>query len=267
MDSNATDIALAGALAEIGDLGQGTLASLQIHKKGLTRGKVGSQTTYDDDFVHTLIWTGFHYQALVKRSHKKLHVLWASGTFVTDLLQATRQLGHEEVTVQDAASAIQEINEGFIKIMAGTDPEDLEGGAPAPPPREEWDATGEPLLRKPVWEPLKVDGHIVKGTKVYIGDSAESGIPQGTVYIDGVKLGEKILAPAPNGYWTPKQKAKTVVKDLIRAKLPCGLYVRYCLSPANLLVIKVGAEASEHSRAGGIQIDPEAIRSLFKIAA
>ena len=55
-------------------------------------------------------------------------------------------------------------------------------------------------------------------------------------------------------------------RDVLEDMLPRGLYVRYALEPARVQKIKVGREASEAAVAAGVPIDPESIRSLFKIA-
>jgi len=114
-----------------------------------------------------------------------------------------------------------------------------------------------------------VDGTTVNGAKVYVGagNLMDPRAPlTGTIYIDGVKLGEKVLQPAPNGDWKAKHKPKTVVKNILRSWLPVGLYARYSLEKEGLLSIKVGSDASDHAKAEGVPVDPEAIRSLFKIA-
>jgi len=88
----------------------------------------------------------------------------------------------------------------------------------------------------------------------------------GTLYLSGVKLGEVVLKEAPNGHWRADHKPKTVVKQILRDMLPIGRYVRYCLDPDSLISFKVGKEASFSAKRGGVVIDPEAVRSLFKIA-
>lgn len=232
-------------LSEIGDLGQGTLASLIIRKKGVRREGV----LYDNSKVHVLMWTGFHYRALVGRAYNRLHVFWNSGTFLQSLLTAVRQAGHSEVTLQDVSEAVQETNEAFLKVLNG------DGGIEIP---------------SSIWKPLEVNGITVKGAKVYIGRTRKTrgpfpeGPENGMIYLDGVKLGEKILEPAP--HWKPTQQAKTAAKDILKSWLPNGLYVRYCLNPNCLEELKVGKAASETAKAASIFIEPEAVRGLFKIA-
>jgi hypothetical protein len=258
--TNADNPKLASVLTEIGDLGQGTLTSLVLRKKGCVHGRGNTKLTYDDDFVQVLLWTGFHYQALIERSHQKLQALWSQGNLIHTLIQATVDAGRTDVTVQDAAEAVQETNDAYLRVLS-------EGHFS--------DSSESPTLPRegdfsPVWEPLKVNDQLVRGAKVYVGQGnpADPRSPKkGTIYIDGAKLGEKVLEPAPNGHWIAKQHPKTVAKDILRSWLPSGLYVRYCLDPESLLIVKVGAAAAQHAKEGKLMIDPEAIRSLFKVAA
>lgn len=260
--TNTENTRMAGILSEVGNVGQGTLISLMVRKKGCTRGPASKRVIYGDDFVHVLLWTGFHYAALVQRSHKKLHELWGKGNFVSTLLAEVHKTGYMEATVKDSAEAIQETDEALLKVINGVlnQPED-DSGTDVPEIAED-----DP---KPVWEPLKVDGVTVLGAKVYIGegdkDNPRAPVP-GMIYLDGVKLGEKVLTPAANGPWKPKKKAKTVAKDILRSWLPVGLYARYCLNPEQTLSVAVGQKASNLAKESGVQVDPEAIRSLFKIA-
>lgn len=252
MTTNALDPRTASTLAEIGSLDQGTLVSLTIHKKGTQRGPKGAKVVYGDDFVHTLIWSGFEYKALVERSLKKLTALEDEGTLITSLTQEVIDSGCVDVTVQDTCAAIQELKESFKRVVEEPDgPKDTTQDDPN------------------VWEPLTVEGVKVRGSKVYVGngdDSNPRAPKKGTVYIDGVKLGEKVLTPAANGPWETRSKPKTLVKNLLRRKLPVGRYVRYALEPDRLLGTKVGAAASESALDAGLPINPEAIRQLFKIA-
>ncbi len=251
MNTNANDVTLATNIftSMKDDMENGTLASIVIRKKGSNRGRADNKTIYGDDLVHVLIWTGFRYSSLVERSFKKLHQLWGKGNLFHTLLQAVQDAGYPEATISDVAFAVSETDDAFIKVIRS----DALGNA------------GIQDIENPVWEPLKVDGTIIPGAKVYVGGSVGDS-RTGTIYIDGVKIGEKILEPAKNGQWLPKQKPKTVAKDILRSWLPVGLYTRYALEMDKVQAIKVGAEASAHAKAAGVPVDPDAIRSLFKIA-
>jgi len=255
MNTNATHAGIAGVLAELGDSGQGNLASFVVRKKGVERGPAGAKKVYDDDFVHVLVWTGFQYQALVERSSRKLDEMIAKNPrFIQDLARAVIDAGAADATIQDAAEALQEIQAHFRHI--------LDGGTAGPDDGDKTDG-----LPDSVWEPLKADGVAVKGAKVYVGpprpDDPRAPKP-GSVYLDGVKLGEKVVEGSD--HWDTKQKPKTVAKATIRSWLPVGLYVRYALGPDALPDLKVGKEASESAKTASVVVDPDKIRLLFKIA-
>jgi len=265
IQANTGDIKMAEVLSEIGDLDQGTLVSVQLKKKGVQRGPATARVIYDDDFVHVLLWSGFHYQALVERSFKKLHQLWGAGDLAKKLIKAVQDAGHLGVTVGDVMSAIQEIEESLLKVIkSGQKVEDGNGES------SRAEDTGEVEdSPKSVWTPLEVGGRIIRGAKVYNGDGdlTNPRAPiKGTVYIDGVKLGEKLLTPAKNGSWKANQKPKTVAKNILRGWLPIGLYVRYSLEPERLLSVKVGEAAGDFAKEESVPVDPHAVRSLFKIA-
>lgn len=246
MTTNATDQTLAENLSSISTdglgVGQGTMVSIVLRKKGTSVGT----TTYGDDTVHVLVWTGFHYKALVERSLKKLDQLWESGTLFRDLLKEAIDHGVYDATIEDVSLAVQELRDSLHKVANGTDYEDDKN-------------------RTSVWEPLVVNGEPVLGAKVYKGSSPT--IDKGTIYIDGVKLGEKILAKALHPKRVTKSKPKTVIKDILRDKLPVGLYVRYSLSKDRVISLSVGQDAVKNVKDSCVLVDPGAIRSLFRIAS
>lgn len=249
MQTNSTHGMAASVLSEVGSLDSGTLAFITVHKKGETRGKGTSKQVYGDDIVHVLVWTGFSYEALVQRAIKKLEAVEG----LHPLLLAEAQKIDPFVTLDDVCLAVQELRTSLYKVVS-----EPSGRVPATP--EETDS---------VWEPLIVDGTKIRGSKVYVGkgDPTKPGGPKpGTIYVDGVKLGQVTVTPAPNGHWKKDSKSKTVVKEVLKDMLPVGLYVRYSLEPDRVLAIKVGKDASAAAVAAGIPINPEAIRSLFKVA-
>ena len=265
------DSQLAQELSVIGDLGQGTLVSLVVKKRGVFRaGEVRG-----DDTVHVLIWTGFHHKALVQRSNAKLDEIWGSSSLLTNLLKETIAAGHPEATIEDAAEAVQELQESFRRVLNGKlqhDGHQMDGADVEPlylPADDRDPAIMGGIKSNPVFEPLMVGGKVILGAKVYVGQG-EPGNPRapkpGTIYIDGVKLGEIVLLPSANGQWTPKSAPKTVAKNILRSLLPAGLYVRYILDRDGMVTCKIGKSASEHAKAANMPIDPEAIRTLFKIA-
>jgi hypothetical protein len=249
MNTNSTHGMAASTLSEIGSLDQGTLVFLTVQKKGQQRGKKGSKKVYGDDEVSVLVWSGFSYEALVNRSIKKLEAM--EGVYTTVLEAAEKK--DPFVTLEHVCDAVAETRTSLHRTVS------------EPSGRVEDDADE----KAPVFESLEVDGVKVRGSKVYVGegnpDDPRAPKP-GTIYVDGVKLGEVVVTPAVNGRWETNKKPKTVAKDVLRRMLPSGLYVRYALEPARVKAIKVGSEASAAAIEAGIAINPESIRSLFKIA-
>jgi hypothetical protein len=249
MVSNSTHGMAASTLAEIGSLDQGTLCFLEVRKKGTSRGRGDAKVVYGDDMVAVLVWTGFSYEALVRRSIKKLEGM--EDLHKTLLAEAGK--ADPFVTLEDVCAAVQELRTSLHRVIS------------EPSGR----TTFEEDLKDPVWEPLVVDEIKVRGSKVYVGKARpeDSRAPKpGTIYVDGVKLGQLVLQAAPNGHWKRNRKPKTVVKDILRDMLPVGLYVRYALEPERVQAVKVGKDASASAVAAAVPIDPESIRSLFKVA-
>ena len=222
-------------------VGQGTMTSIVVKKVGTT---VGAQA-YGDDTVHVLLWTGFHYNALAERSHQKLQRMWEAGSLFKDLLKEGIDAGVYDATLEDASLAVQEVNATLLRNLRAA-------------------ALANTDNLGPVWRPLTVNGEVILGAKEYIGKNPE--IPYGSIYLDGVKLGERIVIPAQFAKPPVKSKPKTVLKNLLMAKLPVGLYARYRLSTENLRDIRIGSDAAVHAKKAGVTIEPDNIRSLFKIA-
>lgn len=249
MSINTTHGMAASTLAGIGSLNQGTLVMLDVKKKGTRRGKGPGKKVYGDDRVKVLVWSGFSYKALVERSIKKL----GSYEGIHSDLLGDAEKTDPSVTIEDVCVAVQEVRSSLLRVVSE--------------PSGRVEPTGG---KPPIWEPLNVDGILVRGSKVYCGEEnlKDPRAPKpGTIYIDGVKLGEVVIEPAENGQWEAKSKPKTVVKHLLSKMLPTGLYVRYALEPARVRSIKVGKDASAAAVEAGIPIDPESIRQLFKIAS
>ena len=251
MQTNASDTAAASVLSELTDLDQGTLLSVVVQKVGQERGPIGSRVVYGDDLVHVLIWTGFAYRALIERSQKMLNREIQRGGYIERLARATLE-EHEGAKIEDVCAAMQETRDWFRRVLAGSgkDPSFLPG-------------------LDSVWEPLMIEGVAVRGARVYTGlcnkKDPRAPVP-GTIYITGVKLGEKVVTPAANGPWRADSKPKTIAKEVLKEDLPVGLYCQYRLDPDRVCGLTVGKKAAKAAKTEGIFIDPDALRSLFKIA-
>lgn len=248
--TNAKDSKTAAVLGALTEIGQGTLLCARVHKMGVVRGKAGSTVTYGDDLVDVLIWTGFQYRALIARSQKMLDRLLAKGGYIERVAQATLE-DHEDTTIEDVCYALQETREWFRKVLAGCDL-----GAPS-------------SSQGVVWEPLEIGGVRVQGSRVYTGwgrsEDPRAPVP-GTIYVQGVKLGERVVASSANGPWRANSKPKTLAKSIIKEGLPVGLYCQYRLEPERVQAMAVGGKATKLAKKNGVGIDPDALRSLFKIA-
>lgn len=250
--TNASESLHAAVLEEVGHLDQGTLLFLQTRKKGVERGRAGAKKVYGNDLVQVLLWAGFSYEALVQRSSRKLDAMLKSGTLISKLMGACRDAGDGGANLADSAAAIQETQSWFSRVLGEFSPKtDFEEGPGSP------------------WEPLKVNGVKVAMCRVYKGqarpDNPRAPIP-GHIYVQGMKLGEKVVEASENGRWKTAKGHKTLAKDILRSWLPIGLYSQYTLDPHLIAHLTAGEGASMRAKAVGLPIDPEAIRKLFKIA-
>ena len=156
METNAADHELANRLVGINTdnigVGQGTMVSIVLKKKGTVAGKI----TYGDDVVHVLVWTGFKYSALVERSRKKLQQMLDSGTIYGDLLNEALNNG-VNATMDDVAMAVHEINASLLKTTQSNN--------------------GVVYDNEHAWQPLKVNDVEIIGVKVYVGlsDTIDKG--------------------------------------------------------------------------------------------
>lgn len=250
MQTNTTDVKTASALSDLVGMDQGTLMCALVHKMGEARGRAGNKIIYGDDKVLVVVWTGFSYRALISRSKKMLDREIQRGGYIERLARRTLE-EHGATKIEDVCAAMQETRDWFRRVSEGP-------SLSSDPP-----ALGH-------WSPLTIDGQQVTGSRVYTGparpEDPRAPIP-GTVYVSGVKLGEKVVTPAANGPWRPDSKPKTLAKKLIKESLPIGLYCQYKLTPERVSGLCVGPEAVEKARKGGVGIDLDAVRKLFKIAS
>ena len=250
--TNAGDTEIATALSALTESDQGTLFSAQVHKMGTVRGSAGQKIIYGDDTVQVLLWTSFPYHALIARSQKMLNQQLARGGYIERLARNTLEK-HSATTLMDVCEALQETRDWFRRVLAGGDDLNQE-----PEPRE-----------SAIWVPLRINGLRVRGSRVYTGvarpGNDRAPVP-GTIYVPGVKLGEKLVTPAANPAWVAASQPKTIAKHIIKEQLPVGLYCQYRLEPKRVRNVAVGMEAVRVARQEQIHVDPELLLSLFKVA-
>lgn len=258
MSTNANSRIIADLLVQSQGLGT-TFTGLVTTKKGETRGRGAAKLLYGDDTVHAVIVAGFSYPRLVQRS---LAALLATdlGTVLT-AATVKGVMGYEgrganavarPLVLADLEAARDEMVASFEATLAGTN-----------------EATTDH-----VYEPLLVDGETVKGARVYkcvagnpdheckcracTGDDS-TPLP-GTIYLQGLQIGSRVLAAAPNGPVPASQSApKTVAKDLLRKGLPVGRYVSYALEPGTNFILAAGGAAALRADKDGVTLDASAL--------
>ena len=193
---------------------------LEIHNKGIERGSAGSKVVYNDSTVQVLVSVGMPYKDIVQVSYDKLHSVWSEGDLVA---RVKNHLGNE-FDDQVIVEALHEVSESLGRSR------DAE-----PQANDDAEST---------WGPLVIDGYTIPGVVEHLANKA--------LYIDGLKLGSRVIKEPENGYYTVKSKPKTIIKNLIKTWLPIGLYTRFWLDPERLFDMKVGNEALMTARNAGI---------------
>jgi len=264
---------------------KGTFTSFIGRLEGVERGPKGNKTRFGDDMIHAVVVTGFKYDSLCRRSADRLEAMtdadmdfhaargltgwvrvWTKSRKVADLAAICRDRGLPDTgTKADLVARLEA---------------DCPGGMDeVPVTRADFDAARAELidsLRKSeaglnesttddVYEPLTVNGETVRGARVYKGNpnaNAEDAAPVGTIYLQGLMIGRKVLDPAPNG---PKPASKSapvsVAKAALRSTLPVGKYVSFKLTPGDWLV-QAGGAAAVAADKDGVHIDPAKVAEV-----
>lgn len=255
---NLVDVADALAKAKMG-----SFSSLIVQKKGEARGRGDERKVYGDDFVHVVLITGFDYKALVRRSLDILSGVSDDGVRLSneDVLKAIREKGltgkdGKAVTFKEVEEARRDLVTSFVKTL-----EDLQPTRPTS------------------FGPLVVDGEMVVNAKVYLGGNdtktvredgqvIEREVVPGTIYLSGLKIGEKVLRKAENGpIPRPNSSGLTVAKSQIRRMLPVGRYVSYMLAPGSNFVLKVGGQEAVAVVQSGLEADEIVMREVRRLLA
>jgi hypothetical protein len=242
--TNATDAELAQVLMNVDG---GTLVSLVNRKKGVERGPKGAKDVYGNDLVHVLLWSGHEYGDLVQHSDERLKEMEQTGTLHQDLMAEAKVKGID-ASVEVACAAVSEVRDRFARYLGGN-------------------GNGEGDERQH-FRPLEVNGEVVRGCFVYCGPQrTDPRAPKpGAVYLRGIKVGEKVLQPAPNGHWKAQSKPKTILKRLLEKKLPSGRFVQYILNPGDEFEMEMGKAASKAADDNGIKLRAEAVHDVIRLA-
>jgi hypothetical protein len=254
--TNANSNLLAALLA---DAKVGTFTGLVTTKKGVERGPKGAKVRYGDDTVRVCIFTGFKYLGLVQRSLDMLATINDADMLLDateDGVLAWSGRGKKAVqvalTAQDFADARAELVESFNKTLAGTNESTTDH----------------------VFEPLVLDGKVVRGARVYTGQTdaaiaagVKAPATPGTIYLQGLQVSSRVLTPAANGPKpASKSAAKTVAKSLLTRRLPISRYVSYRLQPGTDFLLRAGGTAVLEAEKDGLHFT-EAVRDALKRAA
>jgi hypothetical protein len=258
MSTNANSRLIANILA---DARAGTFTGLVQTLKGTERlapgeKRGGEKRTYGDDTVHVCIFTGFKYTALCQRSldaiaEMSVHSLLAE-------MQAAGLKGWEgrgdkavevEITLADVQNAKDRLTASWTLSRDGMN-----------------QSTNDH-----VFEPLTVDGEVVRGCRVYTGQTADAvaaGVPApakvGTIYLHGLQISRKVLTPAKHGP-APESKssARVVAEEFITDRTPMAAYRSYRLEPGTDFLLRAGGTAEVAAEKDGIVFTPE-IRDALK---
>jgi hypothetical protein len=248
--TNASPAALA---ATISNARRGQFASVIYQKGGAQKGRGAARQTYGDDLVHDVFVSGFSYRGLKARD---LEVLLTSGQAAAAELASKGHLAWDNPRKKDAAQVAltaQDFQDAWLSMVDSC----------------ERSSTGtNEATHDHVFEPLVVNGEMVRGARVYVGPSDPAkacAADPGTVYLSGLKISRKVLEPAPNG---PIPKGRSGVAATCKAllarklQLPSLRYVSYKLNPKDAWVLKIGGEAAAAAVDSEIILDPAAVEAV-----
>jgi len=287
MNTNASNANLVSTLA---DARVGTFSGLVIRKKGVVRGGKSNPVTYGDDLVHVTMVTGFRYGSLVERSADALDAMtgadldglvalghtgfvrvWKKSGKVGDLRATCASMGLDDTgSKADLVGRLDAVAPG--------------GMVERPLTRADYDAARASLradlqgsldgtavdVNEHVYEPLVADGETVRGCRVYVGNpNGEDASAPGTVYLQGLKVGETVLEAAENGpIPASKSKPESVAKRILRSRLPIGRYVSYVLTPDSGFILRAGGTAAKAADADGVKAaTPNRVAEVMAVLA
>lgn len=286
MNTNASNTALVFTLA---DARKGTFTGLVVRKKGkVVGGKNGVR--FGDDLVHVTLVTGFRYGSLVERSADRLDAmtdadldalvaegrtgfvrLWKKSAKVADLRATCASMGLADTGAKkDLVARLDAVAPGGMieRTLTRADFDaaraslraDLQGSI---------DGTAVDV-NEHVYEPLVADGETVRGCRVYVGNpNGPDASAPGTVYLQGLKVGETVLEAAENGpIPASKSKPESVAKRLLRSRLPIGRYVSYRLAPDSGFILRAGGAAAAAADKDGVKAaTPNRVTEVMAVLA
>jgi len=276
MTTNANSSTLAALISDSTRCAR--FASLVQTLKGVVRlapgeKRGGRKITCGDHTVRDTFVSGGNYGNLTRKSLAEAIALWVDavtydpttglvdtisfkGGAIAALVAEGRQgwTGRGKNAVQvtlttaDYEAALTEQINSFVKTLAGTNESTTDH----------------------VYESLVVDGEKIRGYRVYVGPTDPKAAPAatpGTIYLQGLLVGRKVITKAQHDKPAGKSGAKSVAKKHLRSFLPVRRYVSYCLQPGSDFILNLGSDAVSASDAAGITVDPTAVASALALVA
>lgn len=267
-NTNADNILLAANLA---GARKGTFAGIVYSKKGVTRGGKANPTVYGNDIVHTVIYTGLIYENAVQKSLDALPDPDGDATvfaaYADSILAHCGRKGYTgksgtPITHADIETAVRALRLSFTETLEGTNTSTTDH----------------------VYEPLLVNGEVVRGARVYrcVARSGRASNPchcrdctgdrrapvDGQINILGLKIGERVLEAAPNGP-IPRSNSRgdVVAKRVIRARLAIGRIRSYTFGPDDDYILNVGGAAALAATKAGVTVDPNEVAQAADLLA
>jgi hypothetical protein len=251
-NANADVIRTALSLAEARD---GTFSGLIQQLVGKERGRGADRKVYGNATMHYVLYTGFIYINIVRRSLDRLLAM-DRDELVAEFASKGITDGHgNPITRADVNKAIAN--------LAGSLQDSLDG--------KNTSTTDH------VFEPLVVDGETVRGARVYrcvandpaynckCGDcTGDKRAPvDGQISLLALVIGSKVIEPAPNGP-VPKSKSRgdVVVKGILKSRLPIGRVRSFRLRPGDDYILRAGGAAATAANKDGVTVDADRVADL-----
>jgi hypothetical protein len=254
-NASASSTTLAAAIAGSRSAQCASIMSAVLTKRGVTRlapgeKRGGKKVTMGDDTVRVTFVGGRSYMSLTRKglgimsdlTDADLDAMVAEGH--TAWSGRGKNATQVAVTRADFTAALVEMIDSAGKTLAGTNTSTTDH----------------------VYEPLVVDGKTIRGYRVYVGPSDPSVTPKsapGTIYVQGLILGQTVLQAAQYARPVSKSGAKAVAKRRIKRLLPVRRYVSYSLEAGSDFILNLGAEAVTASDAAGITVDPTVVADIL----
>jgi hypothetical protein len=114
---------------------------------------------------------------------------------------------------------------------------------------------------------VDASGETIPGCKVYVGggdpSDPRSPVP-GTLYVQGVRVAQRVTTPAPNGPGPPAKSSPVVAATAaIRATLPIGAWRQYRLLPGDAGEFTVSAEGQRWRYAETLALTPPELAGIL----